>query len=79
MYRGPYHREGNFRQLNISYLKFSLGFNFRIVRYMHIHYNIVQKFCLDLIFERMSICENKIHTKKTSPMVYGLVVVITVQ
>ena len=50
-----YCREGNFRQLNISYFKFMFGFNFRIVRYVHIHYSIAQNLCLDLIFACMSI------------------------
>ena len=42
-----YRREGNVRQLNSSYFKFMIGFNFRIVWYAHIHYFIVQKFSLD--------------------------------
>ena len=45
-----YCREGNFRQLNISYFKFMLGFNFRIVRYAHIHYSIAQKFVFGFNF-----------------------------
>ena len=33
-----------FRQLNISYFKFTSGFNFYIVQYARIHYSIAQKF-----------------------------------
>ena len=39
-----YRREKNFRQLNISYFKFTFGFNFHIVWYTHLHYSIAQKF-----------------------------------
>ena len=61
------HVWGDFRQLNISYFKFMFGSNFCIVWYAHIQYSIAQKFSLDLILVCMSIYENKIHVKKTSP------------
>ena len=60
-----YHREGNFRQLKISYFKFTFGFNFHIVWYHRMHYSTVPKFLFGFNFRvRISIYENKIHTKK---------------
>ena len=56
MFCVQYRREGNFRLLNISYFKFTLGFNFRIVNYGMCAHSIIY--------------ENKSHTKKTSPTVY---------
>ena len=55
---------GDLDSLIISYFKFTFGFNFHIVWYACIQYSIAQKFCLDLTFIRMSIYENKSHTKK---------------
>ena len=45
-----YRWEENFRQLNISYFKFTFGFNFRIVRYACIYYSIEQKFSFGFNF-----------------------------
>ena len=39
-----YHREGYFKQLNVSYFKFTFGFNFRIVQYMRVQYSIMENF-----------------------------------